>query len=96
MILEASSEIAYSSFPVRNDIRDFADVVEHMSRSKQEDCDQAYGRPAVAVLDNGEHVGCGDGEEGEKSKDGGDANGDPDVVDRSYEGWVRDAGELAG
>lgn len=95
LILEPSSKIAHTAFTIRLHIRHFADVVEHVAGGEEQDHDQADCGPEVAVLDNGQDVGRGDGEEGDESEDGGGDGDDFDVVDWADDGWVGDVGELA-
>lgn len=52
--------------------------------------------PEVAVLDDGEDVGVGDGSEGDGAEERGYCYDDFGVVDRAYDLGVRDLGELAG
>ena len=61
---------------------------------KQQDSDEGDGGPEIAVLDDGEDVRCGDGEEGDEAEDGGSDDGDFDVVYWAHEGRVWAVGEM--
>ena len=95
LILKPASKVTYTSLAIRNHIRDFSNVVEHVSAREEENGNQADGGPSVPVLDHGQDVWCRDCEEGDHAQDCGEDEGDFEVVDWSDEGWVWDVGELA-
>lgn len=48
LILEASSEVCDTAFAIARDVRWSTDVVEHVARSEQKDCDDAESSPEIA------------------------------------------------
>jgi hypothetical protein len=95
LVLEATSEVADTALAVGLHVGDLADVVEHVSAREEQNGDQADGSPEVAVLDDGQEVRCGDGEEGEDTDDSGCYGNDLHVVDRALDGWVGRVGKMA-
>lgn len=56
-------------------------MIEHVSRSEEQDRDKGDRGPEVAVLDYGQEVGGCDAEEGYEAQDGGAGECDFEVVD---------------
>ena len=97
LVAEATSEVADTTLSVTLYVRCLADVVEHVSRGEEQDGDQGERGPEVAVLEERENVGRGDGESGDTSEDGGGDGDDLDPVDGARDLGLRDvSGELAG
>jgi len=88
LVLEATSEVAYTAPSIRCHIWHFPNVIEHVSAREQQDGDQTDGSPEVAVLDDGENVGRRDGEEGDDAEHRRNGDRNPHVVDRTHERWV--------
>jgi hypothetical protein len=70
-------------------------VVEHVSASEEQDSDQTDSGPEVAVLDDWENVGRGDGQESENTDDSSRDGDDLHVVDRTLDWWVRRVRKMA-
>lgn len=71
-------------------------MIEHVTTSKQEDGDEADGRPDVAALDDGHGVGPGHKAGGYGTGDGNSSNDPFQPVDRSLDGRVWAVGKVAG
>jgi hypothetical protein len=85
LVLEATGKVGDSTLAVACNVRDLADVVEHVATGEEEDSDQAEGGPEVAALEDGEGVGSSDGEGGDRTQDGYGGGDDFDVVDGTGE-----------
>lgn len=96
LILKSTSKVMQAALPIRCSIRDTADVIEHVPTCEQENADQADSGPEIPVLDEGEDVRCGYREERDQAENGGDDEGDFEVVDRTDERWMGDIWHLAG
>lgn len=72
-------------------------MVEHVSGGEEQDGDQREGSPEVAVLEEGQNVGIGNGDDSDSSEDSGGDGDDLHPVDRTRDlGLGNIAGELAG
>lgn len=96
LVLESASKIAHSALVIRHDVRYFADMIEHVPACEQQDCNEADCGPTVAVLDHRQDIRRRDREKRDQSQDGGDDEGDLEVVDWTDERWMWNVGELAG
>lgn len=67
LVLEAPGKVSDAALAVTGNVGDFSDVVEHVAGCEEENHDDADGGPEVAVLEEGEDVGTGDGGKGEKT-----------------------------
>lgn len=56
LVGKPSSKVAHTTSAVACNIRDFANVVEHMSTCEEKDENQANTSPDVAVLEDGKKV----------------------------------------
>ena len=65
---KSSCKVANAPLSIPSHIRDLSDVVEHVATGKEEDGDQADGRPQVAVLDDWQQIWIADTEERYASK----------------------------
>lgn len=50
LVLESSSEVRNSTVAISSDVRDLANVIEHVAACEKQNGHQADGRPYVAVL----------------------------------------------
>jgi hypothetical protein len=89
LVLETASKVRDTTLAVACNVRDLADVVEHVATGEEKDSDQTEGGPEVAALEDGEDVGGSDGESGDGSEDGYGGGDDLDVVDWTGEGRSR-------
>lgn len=53
LLLETGRNVANSTSSIASDIRNLADVVEHVSAGKEQDGDEADGGPEVSALKDG-------------------------------------------
>jgi hypothetical protein len=67
LVLETTGKVRDSALAVACNVRNLADVVEHVATGEEEDGDQADGGPEVAALEDGQDVGGCDGEGGDGS-----------------------------
>lgn len=81
LVLETTGEVGDSALAVACDVRDLADVVEHVATGEEKDGDQADCGPEVAALDDGEDIRGSDSASSDRSKDGYSSGNDLDVVD---------------
>jgi hypothetical protein len=95
LVLETTGKVRDSTLAVACNVRNLADVVEHVAAGEEEDGDQTDGGPEVAALEDGKHVGGCDGEGGDGSQDGYGGGDDFDVVYWTGNGGGR-AGDMAG
>lgn len=56
LLLETGRNVTNSTSSVASDVRDLADVVEHVSAGEEQDRDEADGSPEVSALKDGHHV----------------------------------------
>lgn len=56
LVLEASSEVTDFTMTVTRDVRNLADLVEHVTSSASKDHDDGDSGPHIAVLDNRKQV----------------------------------------
>lgn len=95
LVLEATGEVADTTLAVGSNIRDLANVVEHVTAGEEQDHDQADSSPEVAVLDNGKDVGRGNSQECEDTDNRGGDGDDLNIVDRTLDRRVRRVGKMA-
>jgi hypothetical protein len=67
LVLETTSKITYSTLAVTRNIRDLADMIEHVPAREEKNRNQADCGPKVAILYHRNDIGCCNGEEGHKS-----------------------------
>lgn len=60
LLLETGRNVTNSTSSVASDVRNLADVVEHVSAGEEQDRDEADGSPEISALENGQHVRVGD------------------------------------
>lgn len=82
LVLKTTCEITDAPASVPGDIGNPSDVVEHVATREEQDQDQTYAGPQVAVLYDRQDVGVRHREESEGSEKEGHRDGDPGVVDR--------------
>jgi hypothetical protein len=75
LVAETTSKVADSTFAISTSVLDLPDVIEHMAAREQEHGNQAEGGPKVAVLQDRNEVGGGNGDEGDATKN---SSGDGD------------------
>lgn len=71
LVAESTSKVVDAALAVTLNVGCLTDVVEHVARGKEEDSNQREGSPEVAVLEERQNVGSGDGNSGDTSKYGG-------------------------
>jgi hypothetical protein len=94
LVLETTGKVGDTTLAVACNVRNLADVVEHVAAGEEEDSDQTDSGPEVATLEDGKDVGGCDGEGGDGSEDGYGGGDDFDVVDWTGNGGGR-AGDMA-
>ena len=95
LVLEATGEVADTTLAISSNVRNLANVIEHVTAGEEQDHDQADGSPEVAVLDNGENVGRGNSQECEDTDNGGCDGDDLNIVDGTLDRRVRRVGKMA-
>lgn len=95
LALEAAGKVGDATAAIASNIGHVADVVEHVAAGEEQDGNHGAGGPEIAVLDDGQQVGAGGGDQGANAEQQGDASRPADVVDGSLDLWVRTAGEVA-
>lgn len=96
LLLETGRNVANSTSPVASDVRNLADVVEHVSAGEEQDRDEADGGPEVSALEDGHHVRVGNVECSCTSENDGDAGNPSHPVNGSLHGRMRSAWEMTG
>jgi hypothetical protein len=86
--LESTCKICDATFSVSCDVWHLSNMIEHMSRSEEEDQDQANRCPQVSVLDDREDVWVCHSRKSEQTEENGDCGHDPGIVDWSLDGGV--------
>lgn len=95
LVLETASKVADATLAITSNVGDLSDVVEHVAAGEEKHHDQAEGSPQIAVLDDGQNVGGGDGDEGDEAEDSSGHGDNLDVVDGADNRRVRALGEVA-
>jgi hypothetical protein len=81
LVAEAAGEVADTALTIARHIGRLADVVEHVAAREEQHGDQTEGGPQVAVLQHGDNVGPGNGEERHTAEYSCCDGHDLDVVD---------------
>ena len=89
LVLETTGKVGDSALAVACNVRDLADVVEHVATGEEQDSNQTDGSPEIAALEDGKDIGSSNGESGDRSEDGYSGGDDLDVVDRAGDGGSR-------
>lgn len=89
LVLEATSEVGNTALAVACNVRDLADVVEHVATGEEQDGDQADCGPEVAALKDGQSVRSGNSKGGHGTENGNRGCDDLDVVDGTDNGRSR-------
>lgn len=96
LVLETSGKVVNVTLSISRDVRNLADLVEHVATSAGKDHDDGDGGPDVSVLDNGNDVWPEletNAADTEQRDCGGD---DQEVVDRALDGRLRSVGHVTG
>lgn len=95
MVLETTGKVGDATLAITRYIRNLSDVVEHVARGEEQNHDDANGSPEVAVLEEGENIGAGDGGEGDETEDGDGADDELHPVEGTVEGRGWGRGKMA-
>lgn len=97
LVAKSTGKVADTTLAITLYVGRLANVVEHVAGGEKEDGDQRESSPEVAVLQERDDVGRGNGKRSDTSKDRGSDGDDLDPVDGARDLGLRDVGrELAG
>ena len=94
LVLEAAREVADAAFAVARDVRDLADLVEHVAAGEEQDRDERDGRPHGAVLDHRQQVRPRDVRRRQAARQHRERRDPSHPVDRPLDGRVRAVGQV--
>ena len=88
LILESACEVTDSTTSIARYIRYLSDVIEHMPTCEQEDSNQAYSSPQIAILNHRRDVRIRHGDECKETQYNRDSNSDSCVIDGAGDGGI--------
>lgn len=96
LALETTGKVSNASLAISGNIRDFADMVEHVAANEEEDGNHAASSPEVSVLNNWKNVRRGGDQRSDGTGDKGKGRCPLEPVYGTLDLRVRAAGKMTG